>query len=530
MRLLRSFKRSDHLYPVMAGYSSERSWARYRRPFYACLAFVSFMYGIIFSAFGTFLLLQLVAPIFLIAGLTIWLLPEVERPPERVMAFLLWSFLTVLICWPNYLALVLPGMPWITFTRLTSVPLALTLLVCLSVSTPIRQTLALVLDEFPYMWKFFAIFMGIAFISIGFSSNASASFSKFIVAQLYWTLVFITSCFIFTRPGSAVAFCRIVLICTVFVCAIALSEWRKQDLLWAGHIPSFLKVDDQTLSMILTASMRQASGVYRVKSVFSTPLGLAEFLAYSAPFLVYMTISKGPLVMRAISLITIPMALYVIILTDSRLGMIGFFMTGFLYLFAAGATRWHSNRESIVGPLIVISYPAVLALFLAASLAWRRLHNMVWGGGAQQFSSQARAGQIAAGLPKIMSHPWGYGIGRGGETLHYANPVGVFSIDSYYLSVALEYGIVGFIVYYMIFIFAIYYGTKSAIKAKSTETKLLVPLVIALVNFTVIKSVFSQEDNHPLIFLMLGAIMALSYRVTSDGRMTPRLANAIIRN
>lgn len=529
MRTMRILISKDNSSPVRMGYTSERSWNRYRRPFYAFLAAMSFIYGALFAVFGTFLLLQLVAPFLVIAGLSIWLLPEVERTPRKTVAFLLWSFLLALICWPNYLALVLPGMPWITFIRLTSVPLALVLLIYLSVSAEVRRTLATVLNASSYVWKTIAIFMVIALVSIGLSANPAGSFSKFIVAQLYWTLIFIASCYVFMRPGATVTFSRIILICVVIVCVIALLEWRRQTVLWAGHIPSFLKVDDETLTLVLTASTRQASGVYRVKSVFSTPLGLAEFLAYSAPFLFYLTITKGPVLIRAISLISIPMAFYVVILTDSRLGMVGFFMTALMYLFAGGATRWYSNRRSIAGPLVVISYPAVLAVFFAASLFWRRLHNMVWGGGAQQFSSQARAGQMAAGLPKIWSHPWGYGIGQGGETLHYANQAGVFSIDSYYLSVALEYGVVGFIVYSFIFIFSIYSGAVAGLKARSPETKMLIPMVISLVNFIVIKSVFSQEGNHPLIFMILGATAALSYRVSVDLDSRGALAGGGVR-
>jgi hypothetical protein len=32
-------------------------------------------------------------------------------------------------------------------------------------------------------------------------------------------------------------------------------------------------------------------------------------------------------------------------------------------------------------------------------------------------------------------------------------------------------------------------------------------------NFFVIKSVFSQQDNHPLVFMMLGMVVALVWRI-----------------
>jgi hypothetical protein len=41
---------------------------------------------------------------------------------------------------------------------------------------------------------------------------------------------------------------------------------------------------------------------------------------------------------------------------------------------------------------------------------------------------------------------------------------------------------------------------------------LFAPLAIALTNFLVIKSVFSQQDNHPVVYMMLGAVVALCNR------------------
>jgi hypothetical protein len=40
----------------------------------------------------------------------------------------------------------------------------------------------------------------------------------------------------------------------------------------------------------------------------------------------------------------------------------------------------------------------------------------------------------------------------------------------------------------------------------------LAPLALSLINFVVIKSVFSEPDNHPLVFMMLGAVSALMAR------------------
>lgn len=53
-----------------------------------------------------------------------------------------------------------------------------------------------------------------------------------------------------------------------------------------------------------------------------------------------------------------------------------------------------------------------------------------------------------------------------------------------------------------------------------TELALFAPVMLALLNFFVIKSVFSQDDNHGLIFMMVGMYAALSYRCKGSITLT----------
>ena len=53
------------------------------------------------------------------------------------------------------------------------------------------------------------------------------------------------------------------------------------------------------------------------------------------------------------------------------------------------------------------------------------------------------------------------------------------------------------------------------------EYTFLVPIGIAMLNFLVIKSVFSEEANHPIVFMYIGMIVALAARIRRDkGVMT----------
>ena len=67
--------------------------------------------------------------LLLLALLIIWVLPDVGRGPVGLLSKLFFTYLVVLILWPNYLALQLPGLPWISFRRLVMFPMALILLI-----------------------------------------------------------------------------------------------------------------------------------------------------------------------------------------------------------------------------------------------------------------------------------------------------------------------------------------------------------------------------------------------------------------
>ena len=56
-----------------------------------------------------------------------------------------------------------------------------------------------------------------------------------------------------------------------------------------------------------------------------------------------------------------------------------------------------------------------------------------------------------------------------------------------------------------------FHGARGA--AAALAGLLLAPLLIALTNFLVIKSIFSQQENHPLAFVMMGAVVVLAWRI-----------------
>jgi hypothetical protein len=48
------------------------------------------------------------------------------------------------------------------------------------------------------------------------------------------------------------------------------------------------------------------------------------------------------------------------------------------------------------------------------------------------------------------------------------------------------------------------------------ELSYLLPLAISLICFMIVKVVLSQDANHPLVFILIGAIVALSARAKEE--------------
>lgn len=506
------FRRKQRPLPRLAGYYSPGSLARNRFMLLAAFGFSLTAYSIFFTLIGRFLILQFMVPLIILAMFVIWLLPETKNIPKIWIQRLGIIFVIALLCWPDYLALALPGLPWITAVRLITVPLMLIMMLCLSGSKQFRDDMKATMGGLPLVSQGVIAFSFIAFLSIVVSKDPGLSVNKFVTAQLAWTLIFFSAVYIFRKPGRAEQFGYLIWAITIFVCLLAVQEWRHSVVPWAGNIPSFLKIEDESVQKLLAGSSRAATGIYRVQSKFTTPLGFAEFLAMGTPFIVHIMMRSKHILLVAGAALSLPFIFWCIRITDSRLGVVGFFMTLLLYLLIWGGLRWHRDKNSLFGPAVVIAYPLVLAAFFLATLYVGRLRAMVWGTGAQQFSTQAREYQYQTGIPKVLSAPWGHGMGRGAETLGFTNQAGVLTIDTYYLVIGLEFGVIGFFIYYGMIIAAIAGGGRQLLHAKTSDLAMLAPLLIALVNFLVIKSIFSQQENHPLAFIFLGAVLALVWR------------------
>jgi hypothetical protein len=503
--------------PVLKPYGAPDSIWRLglRVLFTIALGFFCLAYGFYFALTAPFLIVAFAAPVLVLALLAVWALPASATAPLRTMEFFFAAVLIGLILWPNYLALALPGMPWITMIRITGIPMALLFFVSLSVSEEFRSDLAGVLRSTAPLWAIMCVFIAMQFLTLPFSKDPGFSLNRSIIQQVNWTTFFLVAAYIGLKPGRVQRYLNLLMLLAVPIIVLSVMEAGEQELLWRYNIPSFLRVDDPVIQSLLGAHMRGALGLYRVKTTFSTALGLAEYISLLTPFAIHFAVGPYRPSVKLLSVIFIPIIFYIVRLTDSRLGVVAYLTSFLLYSFMWAILRFRMTRGDLLSSAIVYSYPAVSLIFLAAVNSSNRLHDLVFGGEAQAASTDDREIQLMMGVPKILANPIGHGSGNSGDVMGYSQGEFV-TVDNYFLTLGLDYGTLGLTCFLAIFLVGIAHGLRNAIVAADhddPELLLLMPLSIALAAFLIVKSVFSQPDNHPIYFMMLGMIAALSYRV-----------------
>lgn len=504
--------------------SSERR--RFRLILAIAVAAFCLVQGFAFAMFAPTLMVLFLVPGAAVGALVIWALPAGNNPPVRTMEVCFFGMFVTLVMWPNYLAIALPGLPWITLIRLTGFPMMITLLVSISQAASFRGRMGEILEATPWLWKLLTAFVVIQFLSIGLSRSPLESAQKFFVDQMTWTAIFFVSAYVFVKPGRAQAWAKLLCGMLLILAGVALVELKHGHVPWAGHIPGFLKIEDPAVSAILVGGGRNFTDIYRVQATFEDSIGFGEYISLTIPFVFYFALGRHSWPIKVVATVVAMAGLYAALLTHSRSAALGYLVAVMLWVLTWGVQKWRMQRGSILGPAVVLSYPLLGVLALASTVFVGRIRNVVWGGGETVSSTESRKQQWAMGLHLLAKNPIGHGVGRAAETLNFHEPSGLLTIDSWFLSALLEYGVIGFSVFFAFCGFAIFYAQKALYYSRKVdhEIGLLVPASISVANFILVRTVYSEEANFPLTFMTLGMVVALVFRLKKAGEHTENIA------
>ncbi len=485
--------------------------------FYTALIGIAAFYGLMCSVLPMAALVIPLVPILLLIALGLWLLPSVDTVDYRRIAGFLFWYVGLNAIWPSYIAVDVPGLPWITPMRFALFGMAALFAYTYSVSTELRASLGKIIDTVPVIKWSFWIFWACTTIAIVFSNAKGESFTKYINNQIYWTMMFLIAVLLAHDQQNIKKINNIIkfmvfgaIVSSVF----AILEFRAERVIWLDHLPSFLKPNFDLFDKLEVSNARAGTDIYRVTGHLGNALYFAEFLAVILPFHIDQLLRAKGFWRKSllfVGLIAVSLAIY---FTGSRAGMVGLLLSPVLYVLLA-ALRWRRREPSSLGAAAVLyAYPMMIALLAALVVFWRRLHVLVIGGGQHQASSDARNIQWAKGQGIIAGHPLGHGAGQSGSVLGFYNPGhDNFTVDSYYLTLLLDYGYIGFLAFMMFFMTSAAHAARFYFRTRDDDQLILLPIAVAIVNFVVIKAVASTESSMPIVIMLAGFAVGMAAQI-----------------
>lgn len=479
---------------------------------YMLLIGIGVFYGMMMAYLPTSMMMIPTIPIVVLFILSLWLLPDINRWNDDAMVRAYYIFLSLFIVWPSYLALAIPGIPWISFTRMALFWLMMLFLWAVATSSELRAEMVRTAKVSKPAFWFLMLFMAAQVISLPFGVDVPGAIQRMISNQIYWTGMFFFGCHIFLKPGVAKKSLVLLMWLALITVLISLYENRVEHVPYAAYIPGFLRSDEAYLANILSPQARAADGYYRAHSVFPVSLTFAEFLAMCLPFVLHFAMTSRSFTNRGLAAAGYILFSAGIWISHSRLGVVGWFQTNFIYLLLWSLRRMLHRKSDMIAPALTYGFPAMFIAFSALVSVWQRLRVTIFGNGATTSSNDARYAQRDKMFPIVAKWPFGFGAGQGADALNYRNGGGVLTVDSYFITLLMDYGILGFISYFGFCLSGAWTGIKTYFQSDNEELILAGVLGISILNSVVIKLVLSQEQMQPLVFIFMGAIMALTYR------------------
>lgn len=440
--------------------------------------------------------------------LILWKMPRPLVSTDHAMWRMFIIFVGLFCLYPSYIPLRLPGLPWIDPIRVAAALLLLQWIYSAFASRTLMPILIKCVREDRVLFAAFGLFVAAQVVSIPVAVDVPQAITRFSFALLYWSFMILAVSTLINSDRRVNHVLTLLVICAALQSLIGFVEAYRERIIWVEVLPPGFGSDNEFIQRVLQGSFRFE--VYRVQNSFTVSLVYAEFLVLILPFALHYAFEGRRTIGRIASgftaLIIIPAQYF----SGSRLGTIGVIVILGLYALLYIVRRWQQDRQGVVGALSLIMLPWIVIAAVGVFAASPRVQVMILGGDQHQGSNDGRSEQWDMGLPKIASRPVvGHGVGLGAEALGFTNLGGELTIDSYFLSLLLELGLLGFIPFIVMWVWAIWVGIRMYFTAQTVTGRASGAIACSLVAFLIIKSVLAQVDNHALVFIMLALLLAL---------------------
>ena len=268
----------------------------------AVAIFLGFLVGfsaVILPPTGTFGIVAAVGLVLL------WVTPDLPQPPARSLPIVFAVVVFCMLCIPNYYAIDIPGLPWITFRRLSLIAVILPLAIAAGGSSRFRADIRKKLASERLISICVIGFLVWSALSILASINHSQSLTTVVDDALTYYVPFFVCLYLFTSTAKVERFIKIICWYSLFVAVLGIVEFRLQrrfyfDIMPRWYLESLMEANPAVAAMVTANPFR--NGQYRASSIFTVPLSFGEFEMMIAPlgwyFLVHRKWGNAPPVRR----------------------------------------------------------------------------------------------------------------------------------------------------------------------------------------------------------------------------------------
>jgi O-antigen ligase len=462
------------------------------------------------------------------AGLVLlWVMPDLPLvSPRLIRAAFLVMLVTDLIV-PFYYTVQFSGLPWISARRVATFALIAPFLLAIAASSDVRQQIMERVRASLLLVICATGFLATAALSIFTSVSPSESFSAFADAILSWYVPFFAMIYIARDKNEVIFLLKIICLCAIFNTSAGVVEFLLKhrffiDIFPKGMLATMIE-NNPMLENLLPGPQDFRNGLFRASSTFVTPLSFGEFQIIVIPIGLFFFLHREKLFERVLGGVVALSGIVGIFCSGSRGGFVGVIASVATFVAFYSIRRAKSSKTSLVPAITVVLGIIGLGCVIGMIIFSHTVHVMVLGGAAQQSSTDARYLQWAAGMPFIESNPiTGHGFGLSGLI------IGVGSIDSYILSLAVETGVLGLVFFLGMLALPVWYGLRNYVSDMSESSALAGALACSFIGFSMNRLVLSQKENHMLIFSLMALVIALNYERACQ-RAPQRLADKPLR-
>jgi len=371
------------------------------------------------------------------------------------------------------------------------------------VFSPMRRAhLVFAFKKAPIVGGLVLFFFFLALASLPMAIGRSLAAPELFRQMIIWFLPFLIAVTYIRRQRDLLLMMKVITLGAGVAGLIAISEAATGQLL-ASFLSPIIPNDQEWLRVAQEIKIRD--GVFRAQATHTHPLSLGEFLAFTAPFAMVFAVNAKTFYGKSFWAGLMLAIVFGALLTSSRGALLGIVVAGGASGLVLGYRFLKTNASYQFRPLAgVIS----LALIAASPIVFVGGYKMITGAGGASASnsSQARLDQIELAIPKIMKRPiGGYGTGRAARALGYWGRT--LTVDNYYLTLALDLGLPGPIIFASILI-ATGGGALRRSDAGSKEMRLVYVAFFALCAVILIsRTITSLTGNLAVFFPIIGAFV-----------------------